>query len=607
MHANAVRSRLAIAAVLLAGAALPAATASAADQRVRTYRVENVRTAKDRAAVAGTGAAIVGSDHGALVVSASRSDARRLAHLPFRLLRGSQPRLPARVKGLRARAASFPAADAGYHSYQEMTDETAAIAAAYPSIVSRASIGTTYQGRQIWALKVSDNVATDEAEPEVLFTANQHAREHLTVEMAMYLLNELTTKYGTDSRITNAVNTREIWIVPSVNPDGAEFDVATGSYAMWRKNRQPNAGSSAVGTDLNRNWGWQWGCCGGSSATFSSETYRGAAPFSAPETTVLRNFVTSRVVGGVQQIKTGIDFHTYSELVLWPYGYTTADTAAGMTADDQAALRTIGLNLASTNGYTPEQASDLYIADGAIDDWMWGTHKIFAYTFEMYPTTSNPGFYPPDEAIPAQTTRNREAVLRLLETSDCPYRAIGKETQYCGLPSSTIFSDDFEADRGWTATGNTATLGRFERGDPAATSSSGAKQLGTTVSGVNDLVTGRLAGAAAGDYDVDGGVTAMTSPAITLSGGSSYTLSFSYYLAHGSNSSSADYLRVKVGGQTVLQELGTASNDNGAWATASVNLNAFAGQTVQIVVEAADLSTASLVEAAVDDVRVTRG
>ncbi len=600
------RSLLPIALALAAFGALTA-PATAADDRVRTYRVEEVRTAKDRAAVARTGAAIVGSDHGALVVSASRSDLRRLRRLDFRLVRGSQPRLPARVKGLRARAAAFPPADAGYHSYQEMVDETAAIAAAYPSIVQRSAIGTTFQGRAIYALKISDNVAADEAEPEVLFTANQHAREHLTVEMAMYLLNELTAGYGTDARVTGLVNTREIWVVPSINPDGAEFDVASGSYVSWRKNRQPNAGSSAVGTDLNRNWGWQWGCCGGSSGTLSSETYRGTAPFSAPETTVVRNFVNSRVVGGVQQIKTGIDFHTYSELVLWPYGYTTANTAAGLTADDEAALRTLGVNMASTNGYTPEQASDLYIADGTIDDWLWGQHKIFGYTFEMYPRTANPGFYPPDEVIAAQTSRNREAVLRLLEISDCPYRAIGKETQYCGLPSTTIFSDDFEAARGWTASTTGATSGRFERGDPAATSSGGAKQLGTTVSGVNDLVTGRLAGTDAGTYDVDGGVTSITSPAIALTGGSTYTLSFSYYMAHGSNSSSADYLRVRVGGQTVLQELGAANNDNGAWATASVSLSALAGQTVQIVVEAADLATASLVEAAIDDVRVTRG
>ena len=597
--------------LLAAGALDTSASGAGRGGAVKLYDVDGVRTSIDRSAVVATGAAIIEVDHASVLVSASASDVRKLRSLRYRTTLHRAPKAASRQGGLQARAAAFPAADSNYHDYAEVTAETAAVAAAYPSLVTRQSIGTTYQGRTIWALKVSDNVATDEAEPEVLFTANQHAREHLTVEMALYLLNELTSKYATDARIKNIVDSREIWIIPTVNPDGAEFDVSTGSYAMWRKNRQPNAGSTAIGTDLNRNWGFQWGCCGGSSGTFSSETYRGASAFSAPETQRVRDFVQSRVVGGVQQIKTGIDFHTYSELVLWPYGYTTADTTTTMSADVRNTFATLGQNMAGTNGYTPEQASDLYIADGAIDDWLWGTQGIFAYTFEMYPTTSNPGFYPPDEAIPTQTTRNREAVLRLLEISDCPYKAIGKETQYCGIPSSTIFSDDFETNKGWAVSAaDTATLGRWERGDPAATTSSGAKQLGTTVSGVNDLVTGRLAGAAAGDYDVDGGLTTITSPQIALTGGTSYTLSFSYYLAHGSNSSSADYLRVKVAGSTtstVFQELGAADNDNGAWATATVAIpSTFNGQTVRIVIEAADASTASLVEAGVDDVLVKR-
>jgi hypothetical protein len=267
----------------------------------------------------------------------------------------------------------------------------------------------------------------------VLFTYHQHAREHLTVEMALYTLHLLTDNYGTDSRITNLVNTREIWILPDLNPDGGEYDIATGSYRSWRKNRQPNSGSSSVGTDLNRNWAYQWGCCGGSSGNRSSETYRGAAGESAPEVKVVANFVRSRVIGGRQQIKAGIDFHTYSQLVLWPYGYTTANTAPGLTQDDRDAHAMLGQNMAATNGYTPEQASDLYIADGTINDWLWGTQKIFSYTFEMYPGPSGSGcgFYPPDEVINRETSRNREAVLRLLEYSDCVYRIINKQGQYC--------------------------------------------------------------------------------------------------------------------------------------------------------------------------------
>ena len=328
-----------------------------------------------------------------------------------------------------------------------------------------------------------------------------------------------------------------------------------------------------------------------------------------PETQRVRDFINSRVVGGAQQIKAHIDFHTYSELVLWPYGYTTANTAPGLTADDQAMLSTLGNQMAATNGYTPEQASDLYIADGTINDWAWGVHHIPSYTFEMYPRTSNPGFYPPDEVINREVTRNREAVLILEEAADCVYRVINKQAQYCGAPAATtVFFDDFETNRGWTtSTADTATTGRWQRGDPAATTSSGAKQLGTTVSGTNDLVTGAAAGTAAGDFDIDGGTTTITSPAITLTGGTHYNLSLSWYLAHGTNASSADFFRVQVNGQTLFQQLGAATNRNGAWATTTpISLDAFAGQTIRIAISAADASTASLVEAGVDDVRVTR-
>jgi hypothetical protein len=177
---------------------------------------------------------------------------------------------------------------------------------------------------------------------------------------------------------------------------------------------------------------------------------------------------------------------------------------------------------------------------------------------------------------------------------------------------TTVFFDNFETSLGWTTNPNstdTATTGQWQRADPAATTSSGTKQLGTTVSGVNDLVTGASAGAAAGDFDIDGGVTSIQSPPITLPATGTLTLSFSYYLAHGTNSSSADFLRIFVVGSTtsqVFQELGAANDDDAVWATGSANISAFAGQTVRIRIEAADASTASLVEAAVDDVRITQ-
>ena len=177
--------------------------------------------------------------------------------------------------------------------------------------------------------------------------------------------------------------------------------------------------------------------------------------------------------------------------------------------------------------------------------------------------------------------------------------------------ATTVFFDDFETDQGWVRNPNgtdTATTGLWERGDPETTTSSGTKQQGTTVSGANDLVTGRLAGASVGANDIDGGTTSIQSPAITLPSSGNLTLSFFFYFAHLNNSSNADFFRVSVVGATttqVFQELGAATDDDAAFVSQSVSLNSFAGQTVRIRIEAADAGSASLVEAAVDDVRIT--
>ncbi|MEU1920301.1 M14 family metallopeptidase [Streptomyces albogriseolus] len=427
---------LALAAPVSLTAAAPAGAAGArpaapsADD-IRQYEIHQHTTPVTRTAIQRAGVTVDEADEETVVVSGRADQIRELRRQGYEVTPlGAAPDRSTAADG--PRLFDFPSADSRYHNYAEMNAEIDQRIAAYPSIMSKRVIGKSYQGRDIVAVKVSDNVGADEAEPEVLFTHHQHAREHLTVEMALYLLRELGAGYGGDARITKMVQEREIWIVPDLNPDGGEYDIATGSYRSWRKNRQPNSGSSYVGTDLNRNWNYRWGCCGGSSGSTSSETYRGSAPESAPEVKVVADFVRSRVVGGVQQIKAGIDFHTYSELVLWPFGYTYSDTTTGMTADDHAAFKAVGQKMAASNGYTAQQSSDLYITDGSIDDYLWGAHKIFGYTFEMYPrSASGGGFYPPDEVIERETSRNRDAVLQLLENADCMYRVIGKESQYC--------------------------------------------------------------------------------------------------------------------------------------------------------------------------------
>lgn len=416
---------LGLALALLLGLGLAAPSAAQPLKDTDTYKISNVFDARARSAIAATGADIFEVGHDYVLVEATGREAKALKRLGLELVR-----FRTQEEFLEA----FPAADSAYHDYAEMVAELEQAAFDHPGIFSLFSAGLTYEGRTVWAGKISDNVGTDEDEPEVLFTHHQHAREHLTVEMALYTLHMLTDEYETDPQITSLVDGREIWIVFDVNPDGGEYDIATGSYVSWRKNRQPTPGSSSIGTDLNRNWGYRFGCCGGSSGTPSSTTYRGPAAFSAPETTVVRDFVDSRVIGGTQQITAHIDFHTYGELILWPYGYTYTDVPADMTQDDHDAHVVMGQAMAATNGYTPQQASDLYITDGTINDWMYGVHRIFTYTFEMYPVSSSPGFYPPDEVIPAETARNRAAVLYLLEQSACPYGVIGKQAQYCDAP-----------------------------------------------------------------------------------------------------------------------------------------------------------------------------
>lgn len=171
---------------------------------------------------------------------------------------------------------------------------------------------------------------------------------------------------------------------------------------------------------------------------------------------------------------------------------------------------------------------------------------------------------------------------------------------------SAIFSDDFETDRGWTVNAagtDTATTGRWERGVAGETSyqATVCQLVGTS----NALVTGLLGGVDCALSDVDGGFTSVTSPAIALPSGQ-ITLSFRYYLAHLNNATSADHLRVKVGGTTVFERKASASNVSAAWQNATVNLSAYAGQTIQLVIEVADHDTPSLVESAIDNLTLTR-
>lgn len=305
-----------------------------------------------------------------------------------------------------APASAYPPEDAGYLDYAEMVTTVHEIAASKPEIVRLFSIGRSFEGRELWAAKVSDNVETDEDEPEVLFDGGMHGREHMSAEMAVALFSNLVNGYGAAPRITDMVNRTEITIIFNLNPDGSEYDHGSGTILSWRKNRQPTPGSSEIGTDINRNFGYQWGT-NPLNASPSAWTYRGPAAWSTPEASAFKRYVDGRVVGSEQQISVHVTFHQYGRIVLYPYGYTKS---AVSDPDDHALLAAMAAEMGDLSGYAHAQSSYDEIHVGNQMDWLYATYGILSFTLEM-----GDAFAMPDEAIATETGRNMEAAYYAIE------------------------------------------------------------------------------------------------------------------------------------------------------------------------------------------------
>ena len=314
----------------------------------------------------------------------------------------------------------FPPDFSGYHDFVETVTELQGLAAQYPDITRLQSIGKSLQGRDLWALRITDLPDQNETnEKGILIYAGTHAREHLTVEQALFVAHDLLDNYGHEGEATNLVNQRDIWILPNLNPDGSEYDITTNFDFWWRKNRRNN-GDGWWGVDLNRNFGYKWGGNGSSGST-SSEIYRGPQAFSEPENQALRDFVSAQ-----DDIEITISLHTYGELVLYPYGYTFAELPPDMKAADLDIFKALAGAMATRNGYEARQASKLYIVSGDHDDWFYGVLGIYAMTIEMYPTANDPGFYPDDSVIAPQTQRNRTALRYSIAMADDPAKSTGQ-------------------------------------------------------------------------------------------------------------------------------------------------------------------------------------
>jgi len=271
--------------------------------------------------------------------------------------------------------------DFGYYlTYYEMQDTLQALASTYPGICTTFSLGMTPQGRSIWCLKMSDNAGTTEDEPACFFNGASHAREPLSTHCCVAFATRLLSEYGRDSVSTWLVNNREIYVVPVMNPDGYVYNSDSGgAVSNWRKNRRSPVPPD-IGVDLNRNYGYKWGYdYWGSSGRPRDETYRGPAPFSEPETRIIRDFLATC------EPHTGMDLHTYGQYNMYPWGY------GNVRPPDQAMLEEVVDTFQTNNHYpmplTGQVYSAIYPCNGMSIDWEYsdtaGKFVTYAFTCEL--------------------------------------------------------------------------------------------------------------------------------------------------------------------------------------------------------------------------------
>lgn len=266
------------------------------------------------------------------------------------------------------------APDENYKNPQEIEDFIRDIHARYPDITELRSIGKTLEGRDIWAIKISDNAKMSEQEPAVLVNAMHHAREVMTPEITTDMVEYLTSNYGTDAEVTRWVDNTEIWVIPMFNLDGN--NKMWNEDSMWRKNVR-----NGHGVDLNRNYPTGWNSCRGSSSDTRAQDYRGTAPASEPETQAMMNFVAS-----IKPVL-NISYHSYSEIVIYPFGCRPNKTPTG------EAVEAIGAEIGQKIDYKPGTAWELlYNADGGDIDWMYTEHQVIPFVIEVNSTMQ--GFHP---------------------------------------------------------------------------------------------------------------------------------------------------------------------------------------------------------------------
>jgi carboxypeptidase T len=315
----------------------------------------------------------------------------------------------------RALAESRAAPNAGaYHTYEEVQAELKELVGKHPDRAQWHDLGRSVQKRSILAIEIGDLKEAGPNPPQVLVLGCHHAREWISVEIPMKLAHELLENPGHNTDIQGLIKAARIWLIPMLNPDGHHYTVV--HDRMWRKNLRNN-GDGTLGVDLNRNYGGpDWGKAPGSSSDTHSEIYHGPAAFSEPEIQVVRDLVVGpkRLV----HLKGLLTYHSYSQLILYPWGYTD-ETAPG--SDDLRRMAVKYRNQITAAGgvsYTAEQASELYITNGDTTDWVWNAtkNKVPPFTVELRPhDESGGGFVLPESQIAPTWNENKPAILTLLK------------------------------------------------------------------------------------------------------------------------------------------------------------------------------------------------
>ena len=301
-----------------------------------------------------------------------------------------------------------PEAAEQYHSAASLEQELRQLAESKPDIAQLIEIGRSIEGRPILALRIGDRRGSV---PKVLFMGCHHAREWIAVEVPFLLAKELVER-ADEPPIAGWLTSGEIWVAPMVNPDGHEHSRA--QERLWRKNRRRNDDGS-FGVDPNRNYGYMWGILDvpTSSHVPSDETYVGPRAFSEPETQAVRDLIGCERFAGV------ITYHSYSQLILYPWGYTEKpipdvqhrEQMVGMAQEMQTLIQGVHGKI-----YVPQPSSELYPTAGDTTDWTYGTYGIPSFTIELRPRTfQEGGFILPPDQIQATWEENRPAAFRFVE------------------------------------------------------------------------------------------------------------------------------------------------------------------------------------------------